>query len=177
MHPGMEREQEGLSTRSTPLVLPCSEISEELSRLRERWSSLAYLRRAHPADLVEVTVSESGTVKGTVEDHCSLTMAFGEQFLSRLDDDWKPVPSRFGCIHLAQCPLQRLPNLLHDVAAPACVSAACHEPPLSNLWFCIGAGRSSLHYDCYSNVLFVVRGVKHLLLLPPSVSCPLMSPP
>ena len=90
------------------------------SGLRDRWS-LAYLRAACPTELVEVSASTDGYLKGTVDEHETLTMSFADDFLGRVQADdsttWRARPSRLH-LHLAQCPLVMLPALQADAPPP-----------------------------------------------------------
>ena len=52
--------------------------SSDAVRLQSKWSSLTYLQEACPDALVEVSASVDGYLKGTVEDHQTLTMRFGD---------------------------------------------------------------------------------------------------
>jgi len=136
--------------------------------VRERWSHLAYLREAHPEAPVQVSLTDNGHLQGTVEAHDSTSMAFGRTFLGQIheaadDGQWEPRASKLH-FHLAQCPLAALPCLKKDAPPPRCLPC---DPVRSNLWFAIGANISSLHYDCWHNLLQVARGRKRVFLLPP----------
>lgn len=134
--------------------------------VRERWSSLEYLRRAHSDTPVQVSLTVDGELRGTVDTHETATMRFGT-FLDRVhetaDGHWEPRASSLR-FHLAQCPLSYLPVLERDALPPQCLPA---PPQRSNLWFAVGATVSNMHYDCWHNLLQVVRGQKRVLLLPP----------
>jgi ferredoxin len=135
--------------------------------VRERWSSLEYLRVAHPEVPVEVSLAVDGKLQGTVDEHESTSMAFGRTFLGQIDEacdgQWLPRPSKLQ-LHLAQCPLRTLPCLERDAPPPPCLPT---HPERSNLWFAVGVLVSQLHYDCYHNLLQVVRGHKRVLCFPP----------
>ena len=167
-------------SRREPTTLPFPAATQ----LQQRWSA-AYLRMSHPDTLVDVSVTrddEDGYLRGTADTHETIEMKFGSQFLAQLDDStecatWQRRPSALR-YHLAQCPLHLLPALQADTeeALGAAARAACSELGLdavvqqTNLWFAIGATVSGLHYDCFDNLLIVVRGRKRVLLMPPSAS-------
>ena len=150
--------------------------SSDAVRLQSKWSSLTYLQEACPDALVEVSASVDGYLKGTVEDHETLTMWFGD-FVSRVlppapakdDRSWRARPSQLR-LHLAQCPLALLPAFERDAMPPphSVRTVSGSSTVHANLWFSVGSTTSSMHFDCYSNVLLVVRGVKRFLLLPPA---------
>ena len=147
-------------------------------RLRERWT-LEYLRAVHSDTVLDVSVSMDGTVRGTVEEHETLRLAFGREFLAQIITgpesasalDWRRRPSQLR-YHLAQCPLQSLPLLDDDVRSfrDDVEKWAGRSVAASNLWFAVGAGQSSLHYDSFDNLIVVLRGRKHFLLLPPAAT-------
>ena len=161
---------------ASPPVVPetdwsCSSI--ECAALAKRWTSLSHLRSAGADTPVEVAASTDGFFEGSVETHETLSMTFGT-FLDQLEevgDVWHRKPSRLH-LHLAQCPLSLLPKLQEEVDVPQCVlsMAASKESIRTNLWFCLSPGHSALHYDCFDNLLLVLRGVKRFLLLPPSAT-------
>ena len=127
-----------------------------------RWT-VAQLRDSADADVaVDVSVSEDGYLRGTAEEHETISMPF-RTFLAQLTDDWQRQPSALR-YHLAQTSLEHLPTLGNDVKEPPAlrVRGVRHV----NLWLAIGAHTSGLHYDCFDNLLVVVRGSKRLLLLP-----------
>ena len=86
---------------------------------------------------------------------------------------WRRRPSRLH-LHLAQCPLSAFPTLESDAAPPRCVAAAAAAQDdavvRTNLWLCLSPARSALHYDCFDNLLMVLRGHKRVVLLPPSAT-------
>ena len=133
---------------------------------RPRWT-VAQLRDSADADVaVDVSVSEDGYLRGTAEEHETISMPF-RTFLAQLTDDWRRQPSALR-YHLAQTSLEQLPTLRADVNVPPAlrVRGVRHV----NLWLAIGAHTSGLHYDCFDNLLVVVRGSKRLLLLPPAAT-------
>ena len=144
------------------------------AQLCGRWS----LARLHEAadHTVEVAASLDGYLEGSVEAHETITMKLG-QLLEQVSQDTNGVFCRRNSsvhLHLAQCPVEQLPPLGADVRPPpAVVEAAAGFPIQANLWLCLGSGHSALHYDGWDNVLMVLRGVKRLLLLPPSATCQL----
>lgn len=135
--------------------------------VQERWSSLKYLQAAHPDSPVEVSLTVDGKLQGTVDGHESTSMAFGRTFLGQVEEtkngQWLPRASKLQ-FHLAQCPLSSLPCLERDAPPSRCLPT---QPERSNLWFAVGKVTSHLHYDCWHNLLQVVRGHKRVLLLPP----------
>lgn len=136
--------------------------------LRTRWTH-AFLRDAHPASPVEVSVSQNGVVDGSLNAHETIAMTFA-QFMQQLDSSWRARPSALR-YHLAQCPLVTLSTLQADVPRPPSTGGVkIPTSALAHLWLCIGGGRSSLHYDEFDGVLLVVRGRKSITLLPPSAS-------
>ena len=88
-------------------------------------------------------------------------------FLAQLTDDWRRQPSALR-YHLAQTPLEQLPTLRADITAQR--RSVGRGVRHVNLWLAIGAHTSGLHYDCFDNLLVVVRGSKRLLLLPPAAT-------
>ena len=134
--------------------------------LRTNWS-VAHLRAVHPTTPVEVSVTSSQLFDGRVENHETLTLAFGNEFIGLLDENWRMRPSQLR-YHLAQCQLAQLPMLQADV--PRDPPSVASSSAVAHLWLCIGGGRSSLHYDEYDGVLLVVRGHKRISLLPPSAT-------
>mmetsp|Transcript_30209 Transcript_30209/g.97502 ORF Transcript_30209/g.97502 Transcript_30209/m.97502 type:complete len:430 (-) Transcript_30209:108-1397(-) len=145
--------------------------------VRERWSSLKYLRAVHLDSPVEVSLTVDGKMQGTVDGHESTSMAFGRTFLGQVDEasdgQWLPRASKLQ-FYLAQCPLSSLPCLERDAAHPQCLPT---QPERSNLWFAVGTIISHLHYDCWHNLLQVVRGHKRVLCLPPWCTRSLMPRP
>ena len=130
---------------------------------RPRWT-VAQLRDSADADVsVDVSVSEDGYLRGTAEEHETISMPF-RTFLAQLTDDWRRQPSALR-YHLAQTSLEHLPTLRTDVITPTALDSRGVRHV--NLWLAIGAHTSGLHYDCFDNLLVVVRGSKRLLLLPP----------
>ena len=102
------------------------------------------------------------------QNHEALTLAFGNEFIGLLDENWRMRPSQLR-YHLAQRQLAQLPMLQADVPRDPPGSRPAVSP-VAHLWLCIGGGRSSLHYDEYDGVLLVVRGHKRISLLPPSAT-------
>ena len=157
------REPEG----STP-SLDWNSTSRDCASLASRWSSKMHLHAAGADVPVEVAAATDGYFQGSVEAHETITMPFGV-FLEQIDDDWRRRKSQLH-LHLAQCPLVLFPSLHKEAAAPQCVADAAVGDVQSNLWFCLSSGHSALHYDCFDGLLMVLRGVKHVLLLPPSTT-------
>ena len=150
---------------------PCvvHDLRHYSAALRQKWTH-EYLCDTHSSTPVEVSLSQTGMLEGAVDEHETLTMGFGEQFMAQSDASWRRKPSRVH-LHLAQCPLAQLPALQADVSPPDVVLAAAgRSQPTAHLWLCIGAGRSSLHYDGSDGLLLIVRGCKKLTLLPPSAT-------
>ena len=159
---------------------PCADwgsSASACSALAARWATLAYLK-AHGGDVqVQVAASSDGYLEGSVEAHETINMRFGDlldQLHETADGAWRRRRPSKVHLHLAQCPLPLLPELLCDARPPPrCVADAAPRGECAvqtNLWFCVGAGCSALHYDCYDNLMMVVRGVKHVMLLPPSAT-------
>ena len=109
--------------------------------LRTNWS-VAHLRAVHQTTPVEVSVSSSQLFDGRVENHETLTLAFGNEFIGLLDENWRMRPSQLR-YHLAQCQLAQLPMLQADV--PRDPPSVAISSAVAHLWLCIGGGRSSLH--------------------------------
>ena len=131
-----------------------------------RWT-VAQLRDSADADVsVDVSVSEDGYLRGTAEEHETISMPF-RTFLAQLTDDWRRQPSALR-YHLAQSSLEQLPTLRADITDPPALRGRGVRHV--NLWLAIGAHTSGLHYDCFDNLLVVVRGSKRLLLLPPAAT-------
>ena len=150
---------------------PCvvHDLRHYSAALREKWT-YEYLCGTHGSTPVEVSLSQTGMLEGALDEHETLTMDFGETFMAQSDASWRRKPSKVH-LHLAQCPLAQLPALHADVSPPDEVLAAAGPgQPAAHLWLCIGAGRSSLHYDGSDGLLLVVRGHKKLTLLPPSAT-------
>jgi len=152
---------------STP-SLDWNSTSRDCASLASRWSSKMHLHAAGADVPVEVAAATDGYFQGSVEAHETITMPFGV-FLEQIDDDWRRRKSQLH-LHLAQCPLALFPSLHTEAAAPQCITEAAAGDVQSNLWFCLSSGHSALHYDCFDGLLMVLRGVKHVLLLPPSAT-------
>ena len=121
-----------------------------------RWSEKRYLRSCQPDALVDVSATEDGFVKGSVDEHTTIRMPFA-RFLAQLsaseETNWSRKPSKLH-YHLAQCSLSSLPDLHVDAwPPPPCVPASRVHNLSANLWFAIGPTTSSLHYDAYHNLV------------------------
>ena len=150
---------------------PCvvHDLRHYSAALRQKWT-YEYLCGTHGSTPGEVSLSQTGMLEGALDEHETLTMDFGETFMAQSDASWRRKPSKVH-LHLAQCPLAQLPALHADVSPPdEVLAAAGPSQPAAHLWLCIGAGRSSLHYDGSDGLLLVVRGHKKLTLLPPSAT-------
>ena len=150
-----------------------ADTSCDCSKIASRWSSLSHLRAAGDC-MVEVAASCDGYLEGSVESHETIHMTFGDLLdcvQQGEHSEWQRRKSRVH-LHLAQCPVESLPALSPDVQPPRPVidAAGGAAAVRTNLWFCLGSGYSAAHYDCYSNLLMVLRGVKDILLLPPSAT-------